>query len=149
MRISDWSSDVCSSDLVVGEPTVEDSISILRGIKEKYELHHGVRITDGAIVAAATLSNRYISDRFLPDKAIDLMDEAASRIRMEVESKPEAIERPDRRIIQMKIEESALGKESDAATKDRTAPPQDPKTGRTSGWEGRGKEEKNKAGDGE
>jgi ATP-dependent Clp protease ATP-binding subunit ClpB len=105
----------------VGEPTVEDSISILRGIKEKYELHHGVRITDGAIVAAATLSNRYISDRFLPDKAIDLMDEAASRIRMEVESKPEEIESLDRRIIQMKIEESALGKESDAASKDRLA----------------------------
>ncbi|KTE75235.1 ATP-dependent chaperone ClpB [Sphingopyxis sp. A083] len=105
----------------VGEPTVEDSISILRGIKEKYELHHGVRITDGAIVAAATLSNRYISDRFLPDKAIDLMDEAASRIRMEVESKPEEIETLDRRIIQMKIEEAALGKESDAASKERLA----------------------------
>lgn len=103
----------------VGEPTVEDSISILRGLKEKYELHHGVRITDGAIVAAATLSNRYISDRFLPDKAIDLMDEAASRIRMEVESKPEEIENLDRRIIQMKIEEAALSKESDAASKDR------------------------------
>jgi len=105
----------------VGEPTVEDSISILRGLKEKYELHHGVRITDGAIVAAATLSNRYISDRFLPDKAIDLMDEAASRIRMEVESKPEEIEALDRRIIQMKIEESALSRESDAASKDRLA----------------------------
>jgi ATP-dependent Clp protease ATP-binding subunit ClpB len=105
----------------VGEPTVEDSISILRGIKEKYELHHGVRITDGAIVAAATLSNRYISDRFLPDKAIDLMDEAASRIRMEVESKPEEIESLDRRIIQMKIEEAALSKESDDASKDRLA----------------------------
>ena len=105
----------------VGEPTVEDSISILRGIKEKYELHHGVRITDAAIVAAATLSHRYISDRFLPDKAIDLMDEAASRIRMEVESKPEEIESLDRRIIQMKIEESALGKESDVASKDRLA----------------------------
>ncbi|WP_033074501.1 ATP-dependent chaperone ClpB [Sphingopyxis sp. MWB1] len=103
----------------VGEPTVEDSISILRGLKEKYELHHGVRITDAAIVAAATLSNRYITDRFLPDKAIDLMDEAASRIRMEVESKPEEIENLDRRIIQMKIEESALGKESDEASKDR------------------------------
>ena len=103
----------------VGEPTVEDSISILRGLKEKYELHHGVRITDGAIVAAATLSNRYISDRFLPDKAIDLMDEAASRIRMEVESKPEEIENLDRRIIQMKIEEAALTKETDAASKDR------------------------------
>ncbi|MBA4748271.1 MAG: ATP-dependent chaperone ClpB [Sphingopyxis sp.] len=103
----------------VGEPTVEDSISILRGLKEKYELHHGVRITDAAIVAAATLSHRYIPDRFLPDKAIDLMDEAASRIRMEVESKPEAIETLDRRIIQLKIEEAALGKESDAASRDR------------------------------
>ena len=105
----------------VGEPTVEDSISILRGLKEKYELHHGVRITDAAIVAAATLSHRYISDRFLPDKAIDLMDEAASRIRMEVESKPEEIEALDRRIIQLKIEESALGKESDTASIDRLA----------------------------
>lgn len=103
----------------VGEPTVEDSISILRGLKEKYELHHGVRITDGAIVAAATLSHRYISDRFLPDKAIDLMDEAASRIRMEVESKPEEIETLDRRIIQLKIEGAALGKESDAASLER------------------------------
>ena len=103
----------------VGEPTVEDTISILRGIKDKYELHHGVRIADNAIVAAATLSNRYISDRFLPDKAIDLMDEAASRIRMEVESKPEEIEKLDRRIIQLKIEEMALAKESDTASKDR------------------------------
>ena len=103
----------------VGEPTVEDTISILRGLKEKYELHHGVRITDGAIVASATLSNRYISDRFLPDKAIDLMDEAASRIRMEVESKPEEIENLDRRIIQLKIEREALKKESDDASKDR------------------------------
>ena len=103
----------------VGEPTVEDTISILRGIKEKYELHHGVRIADAAIVAAATLSNRYISDRFLPDKAIDLMDEAASRIRMEVESKPEEIENLDRRIIQLKIEDMALAKETDAASKDR------------------------------
>ncbi len=103
----------------IDEPTVEDTVSILRGLKEKYELHHGVRITDGAIVAAATLSNRYIQNRFLPDKAIDLMDEAASRIRMEVESKPEEIEALDRRIIQLKIEESALGKESDAASKDR------------------------------
>ncbi|MFC4254562.1 ATP-dependent chaperone ClpB [Altererythrobacter xixiisoli] len=103
----------------VGEPTVEDSISILRGLKDRYELHHGVRITDGAIVAAATLSNRYIADRFLPDKAIDLMDEAASRIRMEVESKPEEIEGLDRRIIQLKIEESALSRESDSASKDR------------------------------
>lgn len=105
----------------VGEPTVEDTISILRGLKEKYELHHGVRITDAAIVAAATLSNRYITNRFLPDKAIDLMDEAASRIRMEVESKPEEIEKLDRRIIQLKIEEMALGKETDEASKDRLA----------------------------
>ncbi len=103
----------------VGEPTVEDTISILRGIKEKYELHHGVRIADAAIVAAATLSARYIADRFLPDKAIDLMDEAASRIRMEVESKPEEIENLDRRIIQLKIEDMALAKETDAASKDR------------------------------
>jgi len=103
----------------VGEPTVEDTISILRGIKEKYEVHHGVRIADAAIVAAATLSNRYIADRFLPDKAIDLMDEAASRIRMEVESKPEEIENLDRRIIQLKIEEMALAKETDQASRDR------------------------------
>ena len=103
----------------VGEPTVPDTISILRGLKEKYELHHGVRITDAAIVAAATLSNRYITDRFLPDKAIDLMDEAASRIRMEVESKPEEIEILDRRIIQLKIEREALKRESDAASRDR------------------------------
>ncbi len=101
------------------EPTVPDTISILRGLKEKYELHHGVRITDGAIVAAATLSNRYITDRFLPDKAIDLMDEAASRIRMEVESKPEEIENLDRRIIQLKIEREALKRESDQASRDR------------------------------
>ncbi len=105
----------------VGEPTVEDTISILRGLKEKYELHHGVRITDGALVAAATLSNRYITDRFLPDKAIDLMDEAASRIRMEVESKPEEIETLDRKIIQLKIEQLALEKEKDDASKDRLA----------------------------
>ena len=105
----------------VGEPTVEDTISILRGLKDRYELHHGVRITDGAIVAAATLSNRYIADRFLPDKAIDLMDEAASRIRMEVESKPEEIETLDRRIIQLKIEEMALTKETDQASRDRLA----------------------------
>ena len=105
----------------IGEPTVEDTISILRGLKEKYELHHGVRITDGALVAAATLSHRYISDRFLPDKAIDLMDEAASRLRMEVESKPEAIETLDRKIIQLKIESLALEKETDAASKDRLA----------------------------
>jgi len=105
----------------VGEPTVPDTISILRGLKEKYELHHGVRITDAALVAAATLSNRYISDRFLPDKAIDLMDEAASRLRMEVESKPEEIENLDRRIIQLKIEREALKKETDSASKDRLA----------------------------
>jgi ATP-dependent Clp protease ATP-binding subunit ClpB len=105
----------------IGEPTVPDTISILRGLKEKYELHHGVRITDAALVAAATLSNRYISDRFLPDKAIDLMDEAASRLRMEVESKPEEIENLDRRIIQLKIEREALKKESDAASKERLA----------------------------
>ena len=105
--------------VMVGEPTVEDTISILRGLKEKYELHHGVRITDGALVAAATLSNRYISDRFLPDKAIDLMDEAASRLRMEVESKPEEIEALDRRVVQLKIEREALKKESDQASRER------------------------------
>ncbi len=105
--------------IFVGEPSVEDTISILRGLKEKYELHHGVRITDGAIVSAATLSNRYITDRFLPDKAIDLMDEAASRLRMEVESKPEEIENLDRRIIQLKIEREALKKETDRASRDR------------------------------
>jgi ATP-dependent Clp protease ATP-binding subunit ClpB len=103
----------------VSEPTVADTISILRGLKEKYELHHGVRITDGAIVAAATLSNRYITDRFLPDKAIDLVDEAASRLRMEVDSKPEEIDELDRRLIQLKIEREALKKESDAASKER------------------------------
>ncbi|MCW5698871.1 MAG: ATP-dependent chaperone ClpB [Rhodospirillales bacterium] len=103
----------------VSQPTVEDSISILRGLKEKYELHHGVRITDAAIVSAATLSNRYITDRFLPDKAIDLMDEAASRLRMEVDSKPEEIDELDRRIIQLKIEREALKKETDAASKGR------------------------------
>ena len=103
----------------VGEPTVEDTVSILRGLKEKYEVHHGVRITDAAIVAAATLSNRYITDRFLPDKAIDLMDEAASRLRMQVDSKPEALDELDRRIIQLKIEQAALRKETDQASKDR------------------------------
>jgi ATP-dependent Clp protease ATP-binding subunit ClpB len=105
----------------VGEPTVEDTISILRGLKEKYELHHGVRISDSAIVAAATLSNRYITDRFLPDKAIDLVDEAASRLRMAVDSKPEALDALDRQIIQMKIEREALRKEEDQASKDRLA----------------------------
>ncbi len=103
----------------VSEPTVEDTVSILRGIKEKYELHHGVRITDSALVSAANLSNRYISDRFLPDKAIDLMDEAASRLRMQVDSKPEELDELDRRIIQMKIEREALLKETDSASKDR------------------------------
>ncbi len=103
----------------VAEPTVEDTISILRGIKEKYELHHGVRIADAALVSAATLSSRYISDRFLPDKAIDLIDEAASRLRMEVDSKPEEIDELDRRIIQLKIEREALKKEDDEASKDR------------------------------
>ena len=103
----------------VSEPTVADTISILRGLKEKYELHHGVRISDSAIVAAATLANRYITDRFLPDKAIDLMDEAASRLRMEVDSKPEEIDELDRKIIQLKIEQEALKKESDAASKGR------------------------------
>ncbi len=103
----------------VAEPTVEDTISILRGLKEKYELHHGVRITDSAIVAAATLSKRYISDRFLPDKAIDLVDEAASRLRMEVDSKPEDIDELDRRIIQLKIEREALKKETDEASMNR------------------------------
>ncbi|WP_374650358.1 ATP-dependent chaperone ClpB [Dongia sp.] len=103
----------------VSEPTVTDTISILRGLKEKYELHHGVRITDAAIVAAATLSNRYITDRFLPDKAIDLVDEAASRLRMEVESKPEEIDEVDRKLIQLKVEREALKKETDAASKER------------------------------
>lgn len=103
----------------IAEPTVEDTISILRGLKEKYELHHGIRITDGAIVSAATLSNRYITDRFLPDKAIDLVDEAASRLRMEVDSKPEDIDELDRRIVQLKIEREALKKEKDEASQDR------------------------------
>src|SRR6201987_317960 len=103
----------------VNEPTVEDTISILRGLKEKYELHHGVRITDSAIVAAATLSHRYITDRFLPDKAIDLMDEAGSRLRMQVDSKPEQLDELDRRIIQLKIEREGLKKETDKGSKDR------------------------------
>ncbi|MHA1112912.1 MAG: ATP-dependent chaperone ClpB [Alphaproteobacteria bacterium] len=105
----------------VDEPTVEDTVSILRGLKEKYEVHHGVRITDAAIIAAANLSNRYISERFLPDKAIDLMDEAASRLRMEVDSKPEEIDELDRRIIQIKIEREALRKEDDDAARERLA----------------------------
>ncbi|WP_411974502.1 ATP-dependent chaperone ClpB [Sulfitobacter faviae] len=105
--------------VIVQEPTVEDTVSILRGIKEKYELHHGVRISDTALVAAATLSHRYITDRFLPDKAIDLMDEAASRLRMEVDSKPEELDALDRQILQLQIEAEALKKEDDAASKDR------------------------------
>ncbi len=105
--------------VMINEPTVEDTISILRGIKEKYELHHGVRITDSALVAAATLSQRYITDRFLPDKAIDLVDEAASRLRMEVDSKPEELDQIDRQILQLQIEAEALKKEDDAASIDR------------------------------
>ena len=105
--------------VMVEEPTVEDTISILRGIKDKYEMHHGVRISDSALVAAATLSHRYITDRFLPDKAIDLMDEAASRLRMEVDSKPEELDQLDRQILQLQIEGEALKKEDDAASKDR------------------------------
>ncbi|MEN8842207.1 MAG: ATP-dependent chaperone ClpB [Octadecabacter sp.] len=105
--------------IVVQEPTVEDTVSILRGIKEKYELHHGVRISDSALVSAATLSHRYITDRFLPDKAIDLVDEAASRLRMEVDSKPEELDQLDRQIMQLQIEAEALRNEDDAASKDR------------------------------
>ena len=105
--------------VMVNEPTVEDTISILRGLKEKYEQHHKVRISDSALVAAATLSNRYITDRFLPDKAIDLMDEAASRLRMQVDSKPEELDELDRKIIQLKIEREALKKETDRASQDR------------------------------
>ncbi len=103
----------------VGEPSVEDTIAILRGLSERYEVHHGVNITDPAIVAAATLSHRYITDRMLPDKAIDLIDEAASRIRMEIDSKPESLDRMERRLIQLKIERVALKKESDDASKKR------------------------------
>ena len=105
--------------VLVTEPTVEDTVSILRGLKEKYEVHHGIRISDGAIVSAAQLSNRYITDRFLPDKAIDLMDEAASRLRMQVDSKPEALDEIDRRLVQLKIEVEALKKETDKASKER------------------------------
>ena len=103
----------------VSEPSLEDTISILRGLKEKYEVHHGVRITDGAIVSAATLSNCYITDRFMPDKAIDLIDESASQLHTEVDSKPEAIDELDRRIIRLKIECEALRKETDKASRDR------------------------------
>jgi ATP-dependent Clp protease ATP-binding subunit ClpB len=105
--------------IFVGEPSVEETISILRGLKEKYEIHHGVRITDGAVIAAATLSNRYISDRYLPDKAIDLIDEAASRLRMEIDSKPAALDEADRRIMQLEIEREALRKETDPAARER------------------------------
>ncbi|MDE8701551.1 AAA family ATPase [Adlercreutzia equolifaciens] len=105
--------------VMVSEPTVEDTIAILRGLKEKYEIHHGVRITDGAIVSAAELSDRYITDRFLPDKAIDLMDEAASRLRIEIDSMPEEVDAAERKLIQMQIEEQALMKESDDASKER------------------------------
>jgi ATP-dependent Clp protease ATP-binding subunit ClpB len=103
----------------VSEPSVEDTVSILRGLKDKYEQHHGVRITDGALVSAATLSHRYIADRFLPDKAIDLMDEAAARLKMQVDSKPEELDSIDREIVRLKIEQEALKKESDAGSKDR------------------------------
>jgi ATP-dependent Clp protease ATP-binding subunit ClpB len=103
----------------VGEPSVEDTVSILRGLKERYEVHHGVRITDGAVIAAATLSNRYISDRFLPDKAIDLIDEAASRLRMQIDSKPQELDVIDRAIMQLEIEREALKKEKDDASRDR------------------------------
>jgi ATP-dependent Clp protease ATP-binding subunit ClpB len=105
--------------IFVGEPSVEDAISILRGLKERYEVHHGVRITDGAVIAAATLSDRYISDRFLPDKAIDLVDEAASRLRMEIDSKPAELDVVDREIMQLEIEREALKKEKDKASKER------------------------------
>src|SRR5690606_15580485 len=105
--------------VVVGEPTVEDTIGILRGLKERYEVHHGVRITDGALVAAATLSDRYISDRFLPDKAIDLVDEAASRLRMEIDSRPVEVDEIERAVRRLEIEEMALAKEDDPASRQR------------------------------
>ncbi|MBQ3105921.1 MAG: AAA family ATPase, partial [Eggerthellaceae bacterium] len=105
--------------VLIGEPTVEDTIAILRGLKEKYEIHHGVRITDGALVSAAELSDRYISDRFLPDKAIDLMDEAASRLRIEIDSMPEEVDAAERKLTQMQIEEQALMKETDEASAER------------------------------
>ena len=107
--------------VLVGEPSVESTIAILRGLQEKYELHHGVDITDPAIVAAAELSHRYITDRFLPDKAIDLIDEAAARIKMEIDSKPEVMDRLERRLIQLKIEREAVKKEKDEASKKRLA----------------------------
>ena len=107
--------------VMVNEPSVEDAISILRGLKERYEVHHGVRITDGAVIAAATLSHRYITDRFLPDKAIDLIDEAASRLRMQIDSKPQALDEIDRQVMQLEIEREALKKEKDDASKKRLA----------------------------
>ena len=103
--------------VLVGEPSVEDTIAILRGLQERYEIHHGIDITDPAIVAAAELSDRYITDRFLPDKAIDLIDEAASRIKMELDSKPEQMDKLDRRIIQLKMEKMHVAKETDDASK--------------------------------
>ena len=103
------------------EPTVEDSIAILRGLQEKYEVHHGVRIRDDALVAAAVLSNRYITNRFLPDKAIDLVDEAASRLKMEIESQPTELDQVERKVLQLSIEKQALSKESDTASKERLA----------------------------
>jgi ATP-dependent Clp protease ATP-binding subunit ClpB len=135
----------------VDEPSVEDTVSILRGIKEKYEVHHGVRISDSAIVAAATLSNRYITDRFLPDKAIDLIDEAASRVRMAVDSKPEALDEIDRRLVQLKIEREALKKESDKASIDRLEKLEDEIAdldGQSDDLTGRWKAEKEKVGAG-
>ena len=105
----------------VGEPSVEDTVSILRGLKERYEVHHGVRVTDGAVIAAAQLSHRYISDRQLPDKAIDLVDEAASRLRMQIDSKPKALDELERQVMQLEIEREALRKESDEASKQRLA----------------------------
>ena len=105
--------------MLVGEPSVADTIAILRGLKEKYEVHHGVRITDNALVAAATLSDRYIGDRFLPDKAIDLVDEAASRLRIEIDSLPQEIDEVERRIVQLQIERQALLKEKDKAAVER------------------------------
>src|SRR5262249_21355822 len=107
--------------VLVPQPSVEDTISILRGLRERYEVHHGVRIKDGALVAAATLSDRYISDRFLPDKAIDLVDEAAARLRTEIDSKPEELDEVDRKVLQLEIEREALKKETDPASKERLA----------------------------
>ena len=107
--------------VMVGEPSVADTIAILRGLKERYEVHHGVRIQDSALIAAATLSHRYIADRFLPDKAIDLVDEAASKIRIEIDSLPTEIDEVDRRVMQLEIELTSLRKEKDEASKERRA----------------------------